>query len=116
MSAKGNATERATEYLNGLLREAVEAGADAVELERVPEGLEICLLWGGSGAGTVLKDPALETALFGLIARRAGLRERVKGKMDWKVLGENRSITVEEYDSFGECCFRLKLDQAQRKK
>lgn len=59
--------------------------------------------------GTVLKDRALETALVELIVRRAGLENRGRGKLDWNVLGENRRITVEEYDSFGETCFRLKL-------
>jgi hypothetical protein len=113
MGDEQSETERATEYLNKLLREAVEAGADTVELERVPEGLEVCVLVAGSGIGTVLKSRALEEALIQLVVRRARLENRASGKLDWNVLGANRRITVEEYDSFGESCFRLRLDRAK---
>jgi hypothetical protein len=102
-------TNQATDYLDRLLHEAVEAGADTVELERVPEGLEICFLAGGSGLGKVLKDRTLEARLIELIVRRAGLKNQVKSKMNWNISGKTCSITVEEYDSFGESCFRLKL-------
>jgi hypothetical protein len=109
MSNNEREADRATQYLNDLLCAAVEAGADTVELERVPEGLEICLLASGSGGGTVLKDRALEAALVQLIVRRAKLGNRGAGTIAWNVLGENHRITVEEYDSFGEACFRLRL-------
>ncbi len=108
-------TKRATEYLDRVLCDAVESGADTVELERVPEGLEICFLAGGSGMGIVLEDRKLEAELIGLIVRRAGIRDRPTGKMNWKIEGENRTIAVEEYDSFGESCFRLKLDRPRRR-
>ncbi|SPE63056.1 hypothetical protein SBV1_950007 [Verrucomicrobia bacterium] len=116
MSTQDHESQRATDYLNGLLHEAVESGADTVELERVPEGLEICFLAAESGIGTVLKDRALEEELFDLIIRRGKLGNRGRGKMDWNVLGEDRRITVEQYDSFGEACFRLKLDKPQPRK
>jgi hypothetical protein len=109
MNSNTDEQKRAVEYLIGLLHEAAEAGADTVELERVPGGLEISILARGSGLGTVLKDRALESELMELIVQRAGLEKRVKGKMNWSVFGENCRITVEEYDSFGEPCFRLKL-------
>lgn len=104
----------ATEYLNRLLSQAVEAGADTVELERVPEGLEISFLAAGAGMGTVLKDHMLEAELIELIVHRAGLDRRIKGKMSWNLRGENCAIAVEEYDSFGESCFRLKLGRPAR--
>ncbi len=109
MKKNENGKDQAAEYLDRLLHEAVEAGADTVELERVPEGLEICFLKGGSGLGHVLKDQTLEEELIELIVRRAGLENRVKGKMNSDIGGKNCRITVEEYDSFGESCFRLKL-------
>jgi hypothetical protein len=108
-----NENERAVEYLNRILREAVDAGADTVELERVPEGLEICFLAGGSGSGTVLEDSELESELIELLVVRAGLEERPEGKLKWNIHGQERAITVEEYDSFGESCFRLKLGRPQ---
>jgi hypothetical protein len=40
---------------------------------------------------------------------RAGLQEGSKGKSTWTVRGKERVIAVEEYDSFGESCFRMKL-------
>lgn len=109
MSNTENKTNQATDYLDRLLHEAVDAGADTVELERVPEGLEICFLVSGSGLGKVLKDRTLEHELIELIVHQAGLENRVKGKMNWNISGKTCSITVEEYDSFGESCFRLKL-------
>ncbi len=58
MSAKERETEGATEYLNDLLYEALQAGSDTVELEGVPEGLEICSLVAASWIGVVLEDRA----------------------------------------------------------
>jgi hypothetical protein len=104
-----NETERAVEYLNRILHEAVDAGADTVELERVPEGVEICFLAGGSGSGTVLKDSELESELIELLVVGAGLEDRPKGKLKWNIHGQDRAIAVEEYDSFGESCFRLEF-------
>lgn len=105
----GTREKAATDYLNRILSQAVESGADTVELERVPEGLEICFLAAGTGIGTVLKGRELESELIELVVRRAGLEIRATGRMDWNIRGENCPITVEEYDSFGESCFRLKL-------
>lgn len=112
MSRKERETDRAADYLNHLLTQAAEAGADTVLLERVPGGLEICFLAGGAGLGTVLKDRELESELIELVVRRAGLENRATGRMDWDIRGENWPVTVEEYDSFGESCFRLKLGKA----
>jgi len=109
MSNHKSETNRAIEYLDGLLREAVEAGADTIELERVPEGLEICFLTRGAGGGTVLEDRELEAELFALIVHRAGLEDRARGKMAWSMPGGSLTIAVEEYDSFGEYCLRLRL-------
>jgi len=57
----------------------------------------------------VIEDPELESGLVELIVTRAGLEERPMGKMTWTVRGKNRVIAVEEYDSFGESSFRMKL-------
>jgi hypothetical protein len=112
MNPRKARSEGAANYLNDLLCRAVEAGADTLELERVPGGLEITWLAGGSCVGIVLQDAELEAELIGLIVRNAGLERRAKGKMQWNIQGKDREITVEEYDSFGESCFRLKLGKA----
>jgi hypothetical protein len=109
MPSKQKKSKEAAEYLSGILREAVQTGSDKVELERVPDGLEICFTKAGSGIALMLSDPDLEEALFDLIVQRSGVKKRATGKMEWKVLGKTRSIQVKEYNSFGETCFRLKF-------
>jgi hypothetical protein len=111
-----NETERAVEYLNRILHQAVDAGAATVELERVPEGLEISFIAGGSGSGTLLKDSELESELIELLVVRAGLEDQPKGKLKWNIHGQERAISVEEYDCFGESCFRLKLGRPLERK
>ncbi len=101
--------ERAAAYLNDILDQAAEAGVDTIELERAPEGLEICFVRAGSGSGTVLKDRELESEIVQLIVRRAGLENQASGTMNWNLRGRDCAIGVEEYDSFGESSFRLKL-------
>jgi hypothetical protein len=109
MNEPRNIPNEAVGYLNRLLNHAFDAGADAIEFERVPEGLEVSLLKAGSGIGTVIEDPELESGLIELIVARAALKKRPRGKLTWTVHGKDRVIAVEEYDSFGESSFRMKL-------
>jgi hypothetical protein len=46
----------------------------------------------------------------------AGLENRSRGTMRIEVLGEMRTIAVQEYDSFGESAFRLILRRPERKR
>lgn len=103
------AASPAEQQLQTYLEEAVEAGANAIVLEYVPEGLEVCFMFGDTGAGRVLKDSKLAGDLMQLIFDRAGLDTKPKGTMTWLVHGQPLGIAVEQYDSFGECAFRLKL-------
>lgn len=103
------AARAAKQRLQAYLEEAVEAGANAIVLEYVPEGLEVCFMLGDTGAGRILEDSKLAGALMQLIGDRAGLDTKTRGTMTWLVHGQTLKITVEEYDSFGECAFRLKL-------
>jgi hypothetical protein len=115
MNNEAGQTNRASDYLNKILGEAVKARAHTIELERGPDGLEICVCAGASGVGKILRDSELEGELIELVVQRAGLEERAKGKMDWTILGQDHVIAVEEYDSFGESCFRLKLGKPKVK-
>ena len=101
----------AEHQLQAYLDEAVEAGADTIILEYVPEGLEVCFMLGDTGAGRILEDSKLAGALMELIGDRAGLGTRTKGRMTRLVHGQPVGITVEQYDSFGECALRLKLQK-----
>jgi hypothetical protein len=106
---------RAEQQFQSYLDEAVGAGADAILLEYVPERLEVCFMLGDTGAGRVLKDSKLAGDLMQLVAKRAGLNAKSRGTMTWASHGQPVRIAVEEYDSFGECAFRLKLKQASAK-
>ncbi|MBI4623971.1 MAG: hypothetical protein HY736_12240 [Verrucomicrobia bacterium] len=106
------AETRAVELLQSILDRAAEVGADMVDLERVPDGLEILYCSGHTGVGGLLETPELEAPLIKLIVRRARLHRKAGGSFTWKVQGRNRTIAVEEYDSFGEACFRLKFGRA----
>ena len=111
-NSKENQTEvacPAEQQLEAYLEEAVEAQADAIILEYVPEGLEVCFMLGDTGASRILKDSKLAGALMQLIGDRAGLDTKAQGTMTWLVHGQPVGITVEEYDSFGEYAFRLRL-------
>ncbi|MEI6784909.1 MAG: hypothetical protein WCQ21_28770 [Verrucomicrobiota bacterium] len=111
-NSKGKDTQAARpaeQQLQAYLEEAVEAGANAIVLEYVPEGLEVSFMLGNTGAGLLLKDAKLAGAPMQLIGDRAGLDTKAQGKMTWLVHGQPVKIAVEEYDSFGECAFRLKL-------
>ena len=104
-----DAARAAEQQLQACLEEAVEAGANAIVLEYVSEGLEVCFMLGDTGAGRILKDPKLASALMQLVGDRAGLDTKPQGMMTWLVHGQPVKIAVEEYDNFGECAFRLKL-------
>ena len=99
----------AEQQLQAYLDEAVEASANAIVLEYVPEGLEVCFMLGDTGAARVLEDTKLAGDLMQLVGDRAGLDTKTKGTITWLVHGQPVGIAVEEYDSFGECAFRLKL-------
>jgi hypothetical protein len=108
-SAQTNVEARAEQQLQSYLAEAVEAGAGEIVLAYVPEGLEVMFMLGDTGAGRVLEDSQLAGKLIQLVAHRAELDIKAKGTMAWTVRGQTVRIAVEQYDSFGECAFRLKL-------
>ena len=111
-NSKGKDTQAARpaeQQLQAYLEEAVEAGANAIVLEYVPEGLEVCFMLGDTGASRMLKDSKLAGAIMQLVGDRAGLGTKTKGTMTWLVHGQSMKIAVEQYDSFGECAFRLKF-------
>jgi len=68
---------------------------------------------GDTGAGRVLKDSKLAGTLMQLVGDRAGLDTKTKGTMTWLIHGQPVVITVEQYDNFGECAFRLKLKKTK---
>ena len=89
--------------LQRIVEEAAGNGADRIEFERVPDGLEISYFIGHAGRGRVLDDRKLEAALFRLVAERT--RKRRTFEVD--VGGRPVTMKCEWYESFMEDCFRL---------
>ena len=100
--------------LQKILEDALREGADAVELEYVDEGLEVCRMFGNTGLGNVLTDRELIGGIISAVVERAGLETRSRGKMHIDLLGEQRAVIVEEHESFGESSFRLILGEPRR--
>lgn len=107
--------DRASEKLQQILEEAVNSRADTIEFEYVAEGLEVSMMFGGRGIGYVLDDRELAGEIIGLIIDRARLANKSRGVMTWTLLGKPCTITVEEYDCFGESAFQLKFRKPRRK-
>ncbi|HKZ77076.1 MAG TPA: hypothetical protein VJ124_02045 [Pyrinomonadaceae bacterium] len=108
--------ERGLQMLQSLLEEAIDGGADAIELEYVAEGLEVTFMVGSSGIGSVVDDRMLAAAIIGLIVERAKLQNKSRGVIDWAYRGKSYKITVVEYESFGESAFKLLLQRPGRKR
>jgi len=102
------------QVLQQILEDALREGADVVELEYVDQGLEVCWMFGSTGLGNVLTDRELNREIISAIVERAGLETRPRGKMHINLLGEQRMVTVEEHESFGESRFRLILGEPSR--
>ncbi len=109
MHTNGAGKGQALQKLQQILQEAVNGGADSIELEYVEDGLEVSYLFGGTGLGAVLSDRVLASEIIELIVDRAKLEYKSRGVMSWLLFGKQHYITVEEYDSFGESAFRLIL-------
>lgn len=59
MCANDNQGTEGHQALQRILEDAIDAEADAVELEYVDGGLEICYMIGNTGLGRVLTDDDL---------------------------------------------------------
>ena len=62
--------------LQKILEDALREGADAVELEYVDQGLEVCRVFGGTGLGDVLTDRELIRGIINAVVERAELKTR----------------------------------------
>ena len=99
--------KKADRPLQQILEDALKGKANAVEFEYVSEGLEVSYMFGNTGVGSILTDREVIRAVTTDIVENAGLEEKTKGKISIDLLGKIRTITVEEWDSFGESAFRL---------
>ena len=107
MAGRKNVGTQVGRPLQRMLEDALKAGADAVELEYVSEGLEVSYAYGNIGIGSVITDPKVARTIIDDLIECAGLEEKTDGRMSVELLGKVRIVSVEEWDSFGESAFRL---------
>ena len=103
-----NGTE-ALEIIRSLLEDAVDAKTETVELEYADGRLEVSFMVGNFGLGGTPIDREMESKVISTIVDLAELDEKTRGKMQIELHGKRHTIIVEEYQSFGEFAYRLKL-------
>jgi hypothetical protein len=100
----------AAELLRQIVEQAVDDGAEMIDFERVPEGLEITTFAGASGVGRVLDDRELEDELIRWVDKNTKVGQGSRGTIEIVVHGGKRTVALQRYESFGETCFRIFLD------
>jgi len=97
------------------LESAAAAGADSVELEYVPEGVEICVMAAGMGIGRVV-DRKVGRSVIDFIVRAAGLGGRERGALEIHLAGQPYTLRVESYEHLGEWAYRIMFPHPRRRK
>ena len=98
-----------------LLEMAIERGADSIELEYVPEGLEVSYMSGNFGFGEVIADRGAIRRIIGELVAQAKLEHKGRGTFKWIREQKEYEVRAEEYESFGESAFRLVLKKSRRR-
>lgn len=101
--------------LQSLIETAIRHRADAIELEYVPEGLEVIYMKGDIGLGGVVADRESIRAIISELVTRAKLERRSHGAFKWAHGGKEYKIRAEQYESFGESAFRLILKKPKQR-
>lgn len=107
--------EAAFRELVRVLEGAVQAGADSVGMEYEDRDLIVFYNFGNTGLGAARIPRELQQAVIQELVERAGLSRKSRGTMQVRLLGKDYEVKVEEYDSFGESAFNLKLKEAKKK-
>jgi hypothetical protein len=102
---------KAFKELIRVLEAAVWIGVESVELEWKGSDLLVFHNIGNTGAAATTIAKELQMDVLGEIVKRAQLLRRRKGYMPVRLLGEQYSVAVEEYDHYGESAFILILKQ-----
>jgi len=112
MSEETDKSERAFQYLVGVLEEAVQEGADSVGLER--EGGDLMVVQYSKRNGLALGPipEELGQALVDEIIARAGLAHTSRGEIHIYLAGRDYKVVVDERDDFGESAFNLLLKKS----
>jgi hypothetical protein len=104
-------SDKSAKAFKELIRILEAAGwlcVDSVELEW--KGQDLLVFHGeGNAATTIAKE--LQLDVLGEIVKRAKLLRKHKGYFRIRLLGQEYTVVVEEYDHFGESAFILTLKQ-----
>lgn len=106
----------AFEELIRVLEAAAWTGVESVVLEWKGGDLLVFHESGGVGYGATKIVKPLQLDVIAEIVKRAQIGRKHKGNMRLRLLGQEYSVAVEEYDSFGESAFALKLKQRGKKR
>jgi hypothetical protein len=105
--------EMAFKELIRVLEAAVLAGVESLGLEWQGDDL---LVFHASEVNAAAKIPKrLQLAIVAEIVGRAQIGRKHKGNMRLSLLGQEYSVAVEEYDSFGESAYKLMLKSRGKK-
>src|SRR3990172_3959124 len=103
---KGKTGNDARSSLELILSHANEQSSDSVELEYVPEGLEITYMFGNTGVGTIVKDGQEIREIIDAVVK---LKRKLRGRQGYPYEDRRYKIGIEKYESFGEAAFRIRF-------
>jgi hypothetical protein len=92
-----------------VLEAALWTGSESIGLEWKGNDLLVFHDSGNTGLAATMIAKQLQLDVIGEIVKRAKLLRKHKGNFRIRLLGEEYSVAVEEYDHFGESAFTLTL-------
>jgi hypothetical protein len=116
MPEDSDKSDKALLELVRVLEEAVQEGANTVELEFDRRKLIVYHRYGNTALGAARIPQELQRDVINVLVKKSGLSRKPKGKMQVRLLGKNYEVIVEEYDSFGESAFTITLKERKKKK
>ena len=115
MPKNDNKSEKVYKELIRVLEAAVWAGVESVGLEWKGSDLRVFHNIGNMGYGATKIAKELTLEVIAEIVSRAKLARKHKGNMPIRLLGEEYSVLVEEYEHFGESAYTLTLKKKGKK-
>ena len=99
-----------------VLEAAASAGVESVGLEWKGSDLVVFHQSGNIGLGVTKIAKPLQLEFIAEVVKRAQIGRKHKGNMRLPLLGQEYSVVVEEYDSFGESAYTLTLKKRGKKR
>ena len=112
----GDKSAMAFKELIRVLEAAALAGMESVGLEWRGSDLLVFHDSGSRGYVATKIAKSLTLEVIAEIVKRAQIGRKHKGNMRLRLLGEEYSVAVEEYDSFGEFAYTLTLKKRGQKR